>query len=176
MKNETEALLDVGVVVGTHGLRGDIKVRLRSGDPELLQNIAQVHLALPRGNLLKLRIIRQAAHKNQILLRFAGYESINLVEPLVGGQLLLRQDQLPDLEDDEYYWNQLDGLQVIDVTRGELGSLVDLFSSSAHDTYIVRGEFGEVLIPAVKQFVQDIDLERRIMRVDLPDGLIQEEQ
>ena len=176
MKNETEALLDVGVVVGTHGLRGDIKVRLRSGDPELLQNIAQVHLALPRGDLLKLRIIRQAAHKNQILLRFAEYESINLVEPLVGGQLLLRQDQLPDLEDDEYYWSQLDGLQVVDVTRGELGSLVDLFSSSAHDIYVVRGEFGEVLIPAVKQFVQDIDLERRIMRVDLPDGLIQENQ
>ncbi len=176
MKNETEALLDVGVVVGTHGLRGDIKVRLRSGDPELLQNIAQVHLALPRGDLLKLRIIRQAAHKNLILLRFAGYESINLVEPLVGGQLLLRQDQLPDLEDDEYYWSQLDGLQVVDVTRGELGSLVDLFSSSAHDIYVVRGEFGEVLIPAVKQFVQDIDLERRIMRVDLPDGLIQEDQ
>ncbi len=176
MKNETEALLDVGVVVGTHGLRGDIKVRFRSGDPELLQNIAQVHLALPRGDLLKLRIIRQAAHKNQILLRFAEYESINLVEPLVGGQLLLRQDQLPDLEDDEYYWSQLDGLQVVDVTRGELGSLVDLFSSSAHDIYVVRGEFGEVLIPAVKQFVQDIDLERRIMRVDLPDGLIQENQ
>lgn len=171
-----ESLLEIGKIVGTHGLRGDLKVRLNSGDPDLLMTLKQISLRLPTGEILNLDISRQVLHKGQVLLRLQGCDSINQVEQMVGSQVLLAEHLLPELDDDEYYWNQLEGLQVVDQERGAIGQLQDLFNSTAHDTYVVRGRFGEILIPAVHQFILGIDLEERIMQVALPEGLIPDEQ
>ncbi|WP_321370031.1 ribosome maturation factor RimM [uncultured Desulfuromusa sp.] len=172
----TEPLLDIGAVVGTHGLRGDLKIRLNSGDPDLLMTLKQVYLRLPSDDIRRVTITRQFLHKGRVLLRLQGYESIHLAEQIVGSQVLLAENMLPDLSDDEYYWRQLDGLQVIDRQHGEIGTLQDLLSTAAHDTYVVRGHLGEILIPAVHQFVSSVDLQAGIMQVDLPDGLIPEQQ
>ena len=171
-----ESLLEIGNIVGTHGLRGDLKVRLKSGDPDLLLTLKQISLRLPTGEMLTMDISRQVLHKGQVLLRLQGHDSINQVEQMVGSQVLLAEDLLPELDDDEYYWNQLEGLQVVDQERGAIGQLQDLFNSTAHDTYVVRGRFGEILIPAVQQFILGIDLEERIMQVALPEGMIPDEQ
>ena len=108
--NPSESLLEIGQVVGTHGLRGDLKIRLNSGDPDLLLSIKQVHLHLPVGEILNLKIIRQIFHKGQVLLRFQGYDSIAMVERLVGGRVLVAEDELPELDAGEYYWHQLEKL------------------------------------------------------------------
>jgi len=171
-----ESLLDIGKIVGTHGLRGDMKIRLKSGDPDLLMTVKNIHLRLPTGKTLEADIIRQVLHKGQVLLRLRGYESINLIEPLVGGQILVDQELLPALGDNQYYWGDLKGLEVVDQNRGMIGTLNDMFSSAAHDTYVVEGCFGEVLIPAVRQFILDVDLNGRVMHVALPEGLIPEQQ
>lgn len=175
MNKDPGALLDVGVVVGTHGLRGDLKVRLNSGDPDLLLTVDQVGLRLPTGELHSLKITRQLMHKGQVLLRFRDYESLNQAEWMIGGRVLIKESLLPELADDEYYWGQLKGLSVIDCKRGELGVLQDIYSTAAHDTYVVKGAYGEVLIPVVKKFILDIDLDRGVIRVDLPGGLVPED-
>jgi len=149
---------------------------MHSGDPEALLAIDQVTLHLPSGEKLTAKPVRQSLHKGQVLLRLRDFESINLVEHMIGGQVLLPEDQLPELEDDEFYWSQLVGLQVVDKDRGAIGKLQDMFSTAAHDTYVVKGEYGEVLIPAVAQIVLEIDLEKQVMNVDLPDGLIPENE
>lgn len=174
MENRSEPLLEIGKIVGTHGLRGDLKVRPTSGDPLLLLETEQIYLRLAKGDELTATPCRQTLHKGQVLLRLQGFESIDQVEQMVGGAVLLRQDQLPELEDDEFYWSQLEGLKVIDERCGEIGLLKSMFSTSAHDTYVVKGPFGEVLIPAVEQFIQEINLEEQVMRVDLPAGLVPE--
>ena len=171
-----ESLLEIGDIVGTHGLRGDLKVRLKSGDPDLLLTLEHVYLRLPTGKVSNLAITRQILHKGRVLLRLRGYDSIDSAESIIGSQVLLAEDMLPDLGEDEYYWGQLEGLQVIDQQQGEVGTLRDLISTAAHDTYVVNGCFGEILIPAVHQFILGIDLQAGIMRVDLPDGLIPEKQ
>ena len=175
MDSRSESLLEIGKIVGTHGLRGDLKVRLSSNDPEVLLATEQVFFHLPTGEMLTVKPVRQSLHKGQVLLRLQDYDSINLVEHMVGGRVMLPQDQLPELDDDEFYWEQLQGLQVIDRQRGLIGRLQQMFTTAAHDTYVVKGEYGEVLIPAVAQFVLEIDLQEQIMHVDLPDGLIPQE-
>ncbi len=174
MNTEAEALLEVGTVVGTHGLRGDLKIHLRSGDPDVLKGVKTVQVCQVSGHVKMLEVCRSVLHKRQLLLRFAGYESINLIDDLVGARLLIRADQLPGLSHDEYYWGELYGLEVVDQERGSLGLVDDLLSTAAHDTYVVNGPYGEVLIPAVRQFVKKIDLEKRIMAVVLPEGLVPE--
>lgn len=174
MNTEAEALLEVGTIVGTHGLRGDLKVRLRSGDPSILKGVKRIQLCLVSGSVKTLDICRSVLHKGQLLLRFAGYESINLVDEFSGARLLIKEEQLPDLKEGEYYWGELKGLEVVDAHHGLLGQLDDLLTTAAHDTYVVNGPFGEVLIPVVKQFVKKIDLENGLVQVDLPEGLVPE--
>ncbi|MCW8858414.1 MAG: ribosome maturation factor RimM [Deltaproteobacteria bacterium] len=173
--NQSESLMDIGKIVGTHGLRGDVKVHLTAGDPDPLMAVQQVNLNLPAGEQLKLGIVRQVVHKGQVLLRFKGYDSINQVEQMVGGRVLIAESELPDLDDGEYYWSQLNGLQVVDLEKGTIGHLKKIFTTAAHDTYVVQGPYGEILIPAVKEFILAIDLEEQIMQVALPQGLVPEE-
>lgn len=172
MNSRSESLLEIGKIVGTHGLRGDLRVRLHSADPEIMRIAEHVILHLPSGEELTAKPVRRSVHKGQVLLRLQDYESINLVEHMVGGLVMLPEDMLPELAEDEFYWAQLEGLQVIDRQRGSIGKLQQMFTTAAHDTYVVKGEHGEVLIPAVAQFILEIDLQGKIMRVDLPEGLI----
>lgn len=172
MKSQTETLVEIGKVIGTHGLRGDLKVRPNSGEPELLLESEQLYIRLSTGKELKVQPNRQSLHKGQVLLRLQGYESIDEVEQFVGADVLLPEALLPDLADDEYYWRQLKGLPVVDRQRGPIGKLEQMFSTAAHDTYVVQGPLGEIMIPAVEQFVLEINLQEQVMRVDLPDGLM----
>lgn len=172
MDSRSEPLLDVGKVLGTHGLRGDLKVRSASGDPELLLSIDRLKLRLPKGELLELVPSRQVLHKGQVLLRFQGYDSINQAEQLVGSSVMLAASEFPPLEEDEYYWYQLEGMQVVDRERGPLGCLEEMFSTAAHDIYVVRGDLGEILVPVVSRYICEIDLDERCIRVDLPEELL----
>lgn len=176
MDDRSEKLLEIGKIIGTHGLRGDLKVRLHSEDPEILLATEKIYLHLPSGERLTATPVRQTKHKGQVLLRMQGFESINLVEHMIGGLVMLPEDQLPELEDDEFYWTQLRGLQVVDRQRGPIGKIQKMFTTPAHDTYVVNGPFGEVLIPAVAQFVLEVDLQGQVMNVDLPEGLIPDKQ
>lgn len=175
MINDPEALLEIVQIVATHGLRGDLKVRLNSGDPDLLMTVERVALRLPDGSLHDYEVSRRVVHKGQVLLRFEGCESINQVDHLVRSRVLVAETDLPELEEDEFYWGQLQGLKVIDRERGDIGELTNIYSTAAHDTYVVMGRFGEVLIPVVKEFVLEIDLEEGVVTVALPHGLVPEE-
>lgn len=170
------SLLHVADVVGTHGLRGDLKIRAHSGDLSVLLAVAEVLLETPGGAAIVASVSRQIPHKGVALLRLKGYESIELAEPLVGSKVKIPESALPELDDDEYYWEELSGLQVIDRHYGDLGRLVKIFTTAAHDTYVVEGAYGEVLIPAVKEFVLAIDLEQGVVEVDLPAGLVPEQE
>ncbi len=174
-KNE-DSLLHVADIIGVHGLRGDLKVRAHSGDLSVLLTVAEVMLEAPNGVAVMASVSRQIPHKGVALLRLKGFESIELAEPLVGSKVKIPESALPELDDDEYYWEELSGLQVMDRHYGDLGRLVRIFTTAAHDTYVVEGRYGEVLIPAVKEFVLAIDLEQRVVKVDLPAGLVPEQE
>ena len=169
-------MLHVGDVVGTHGLRGDLKVKLHSGDAAVLLTADEVVLVPPVGSAFCARINRRLAHKRVVLLRLDGYEGIALAEPLVGSKIKLPESALPELDEDEYYWVKLSGSRVIDRHYGDLGLLVRMFTTAAHDTYVVEGNYGEVLIPVVKEFIVSIDLDQRIIEVDLPEGLVPDKE
>lgn len=175
-QQDPDPLLHVADVVGTHGLRGDLKVRAHSGDPSVLLTVAEVMLETPTGAVMVVPVSRQIPHKGVALLRLKGFASIELAESLVGCKVRIPESALPELDDDEYYWEELSGLQVIDRHYGDLGRLVRMFTTAAHDTYVVEGAYGEVLIPAVKEFVVAIDLEQRVVEVDLPVGLVPEQE
>ncbi len=169
-----DQLFRVGMVIGVHGLKGDLKVRPETRDSEALLQAGQVFLRRPGAEMEAYRPARVAPHKGGFILRLAGLDDINSVERLVGCEVLMPLDQLSELPEGENYWYELKGLRVVDRRLGELGELAELFTTAAHDLYVVRGARGEVLIPAVRQFVLEVDLEAGRMLVDLPEGLVPE--
>jgi 16S rRNA processing protein RimM len=171
---EEDEMIRLGVVMGTHGLRGDLKVRTQTADAHVLRDARQVFLRRAGGTAVAYRPVLVKVHKSLYLLRLEGLDHINAVEPLVGCEVLMRRDDLPESPEDDAYWMDLQGVMVVDLRLGELGTLDDLFTTAAHDIYVVNGRFGEVLIPAVDEFVVEVDLPGRRMSVDLPEGLVRE--
>ncbi|MFO7981990.1 MAG: ribosome maturation factor RimM [Desulfuromonadales bacterium] len=174
MSNPDEELFQVGVVVGIHGLRGDLKVQPLTPESDSLLFAEKVFLGREGREKEDHVPARARRHKGSILLRLEGLEHISKVEGLVGSQVFMRLGDLPELPEDEFYWFQLTGARVFDRRRGEIGEVVDVFTTAAHDILEVQGPFGEVLIPVVDEMVVEVDLEGRRLDVDLPDGLVQE--
>ncbi len=172
MSHAEESLVESGVIVGTHGLRGDLKVRPLSGDPAALLSAAEVFLRLPDGRLHRSEPLRQSLHKGVVLLRFAGFESLTAVEGFKGCRILIDRNLLPELDEGEFYWHQIEGARVVDRRYGEIGHIKSMFTTAAHDTWVVEGADAEVMVPVVARFVIDIDVEQKLIQVDLPDGLI----
>jgi 16S rRNA processing protein RimM len=174
MKNNHGEPVRLGVVIGTHGLHGDLKVRSLSPDFSLVFEVTQVLVRRPGVADLCLAVQRVARHKGNALLRLAGVVGIEAAEELIGGEILASRGDLPDPAEGTWYWFQLQGMTAVDRRLGELGTLDDVFTTAAHDIYVVHGPYGEVMIPAVPQFVVEVDEAQRRMLFDLPEGLVAE--
>jgi len=167
-------LLEVGVVIGIHGLRGDLKIRpLPTGDLAL-PGARKVFLKDSKGLLVQYEAVRSSQHKQNILLRLSGLDNLYAVEPLVGASVWMAKEDLPELDDEHYYWSDLDGLEVIDQQRGVLGRVVGMFATPAHDILEVDGLAGEILIPAIEPFLVQVVRDKGQLLVNLPEGLIPE--
>lgn len=156
-----------------HGLRGDLKVRPLSGDSTSLDSVKEITLQGPTKTTLH-QVQRAARHKGNLLIRLEGVTSVEHAAEFIGCEVLISHDDLRALPDDEFYWFQLEGLRVDDRQQGNLGKIVEIFTTPAHDILVVRGPRGEVLIPVVDAFILKIDEDAKVMHVDLPEGLVPE--
>lgn len=163
-----------GKIVGTHGLKGDLKVRPLTRDSTVLCDAGEVILRSGNDTGTSFIPVRATAHKGNILLRLKGFENIDLVSPFIGQDVLMHRSELTDVDSADFYWQELQGIEVVDQRCGLIGTLEDMFTTAAHDVYVVQGPFGEVLIPVVDRFVCDVDTAGNRMMVDLPEGLVPE--
>lgn len=173
MNASSRQMFHAGTIVGTHGLRGDLKIRpVTSGSTALLDAV-RLELVCRDNRRVTADVVRSSWHKQHVLLVLKGFDHINKVEAFVGAEVYMALDELPELDDDSLYWHQLEGLQVVDRTAGTLGVLTSLLDNGGHDVYIVTGPYGEVMFPAVEALVVEVDLEQGIIHVDLPEGLLE---
>jgi len=173
MTAATDSWFEFGIVAGTHGIRGDLKVRPLTAGSDALLGAGRVRLQAKDGTDSVVEPARLTVHKDVVLMRLQGLDNINLVTHLLGAKVFMLHDDLADPGEDTFYWHEIEGLNVVDRQLGELGQLADLMSTSAHDIYVVRGgRYGEVLIPVVSAMVVSVDPDAGVIQVDLPEGLI----
>ena len=175
MSEKQTDLLEVGVIIGTHGLRGDLKIRTLPTGDLALPGASMVYLKDSDGVMTCYDAVRSSPHKQNILLRLSGLERLDAVEPLIGTSVWMATEDLPDLDEDHFYWTDLEGMDVVDRHLGPIGKVVGMFTTPAHDILEVKGARGEVLIPAVEPFLRGLEQESGTLHVDLPDGLVPEE-
>jgi 16S rRNA processing protein RimM len=165
-------LLEVGVVIGPHGLRGDIKISPLPTGHLALPGARKVYLKDSKGLLAQYEAVRSSQHKQNILLRLAGLDNLAAVEPLFGSSVWIAKADLPELDEEQFYWSDLEGLEVFDEQEGALGRVVGMFATPAHDILEVDGPFGEILIPAIEPFLVQLDRDKGQLHVNLPEGLV----
>jgi len=175
MKSSVDQLMEVGVLAGTHGLRGDLKVRpLPTG--ELALSVARdVFVQDASGRLTSYHLQRCSPHKQFLLIHLEQIVDIDAARALLGQTLLVDRAELPDSDEGQLLWADLQGLTVVDCRRGPLGEVEEMFATAAHDILVVRSAAGETLIPAIPPFIQGIDDEAGELLVDLPDGMVPED-
>ena len=167
-----EEMLRVGVISSTHGVRGEVKVYPTTDDPERFLDLDEVTLDAGREQIV-LEIQNVKFFKNMVILKFKGYDNINDIEKYKGRDLLIHRDQAVELEEDEYFVTDLIGLKVEAEDGTVLGELKEVMPTGANDVYIVRQENGkELLLPAIKDCILDVDLEQGIMKIHVMDGLL----
>jgi 16S rRNA processing protein RimM len=166
---EQQTFLAVGRIVGAHGVRGEVKVKLLTDFPERF--VAGAYFFIENEKQPR-EVVAVRPHKGLLLIRFAGIDNRNKTESLLKKYLFIPRDEAAPLGEDEYYEDELLGLQVETVAGQLLGELVEIIWTGANEVYVVKGAQGEILLPAIADVVQSVDLDNGIMRVTLLPGLI----
>lgn len=167
-----EEMLRVGVISSTHGVRGEVKVFPTTDDPNRFKDLKTVTLDTGK-ELLPLTIQSVKFFKRMVILKFKEYDNINDIEPYKGRDLLIHRDQAVPLNEGEYFITDLVGLDVITDEGEPLGKLSEVLQTGANDVYVVKRSSGkDVLIPAIKSCILNVDLDAGQMKVHLLDGLL----
>jgi len=164
--------LAVGRVLRPHGVRGELRVALLTDYPERLP----LHHTLYLGPELRPYAVEGVRfHKGAALIKLAGCNDRSEAEALRGQLVQIPVEAAVPLEEGEYYQFQVVGMEVVTQEGERLGRVAEVLETGANDVYIVRGPRGEVLIPAIEDVVQELDLEERRMVVAVLPGLLNEE-
>ncbi|MDE6889775.1 MAG: ribosome maturation factor RimM [Eubacterium sp.] len=168
-----EDLFQVGAVTGTHGLRGEVKVYPTTDEPKRYEVLKDVILDTGKERL-SLKIAHVRFFKQIVIVKFAGLNDINEVEGFKGAKLYVSRENALELREDEYYFADLAGLRVQTEEGEQLGIVKDILQTGANDVYVVGREHKkDLLLPAIKDCVKEIDVEGGRMVVHLLPGLLE---
>lgn len=167
-----EDMLKVGILSSTHGVHGEMKVFPTTDDVKRFKKLKEVML-LKGDEYLPLKIEGVKFFKQFVIIKFEGYDSINDIEKYKGMGIFVTRENAVPLKKDEYFMADLLGLGVIDDEGRVLGELTDIMQTGANDVYVIKLKAGgELLLPAIKQCILDVDINEGIMKVHVLKGLM----
>ena len=166
-----EDLLQVGVITTTHGIRGEVKVYPTTDDAHRFDYLESVLLDTGK-ELCELEIQRVKYFKQFVILKFRDVDNINDIEPYKGKSLYVTRDFAVPLEENEYYIADLIDMDVFLEDGSLFGTLKDVMETGANDVYVIHTtDKKEVLVPAIKDCVKEVDVEQNKMIIHLLKGL-----
>lgn len=167
-----EQFLRVGVISSTHGIRGEVKVYPTTDDPERFLDLDEVILDTGREHKI-LEIEGVKFFKNQVILKFKGYDNINDIEKYLKKDLLVDREHAVELGENENFIADLIDMEVVTDEGKVLGTLTDVIETGANDVYAVKTpEEKEILLPAIRDCILDVNVDEKRMTVHVMEGLL----
>ena len=161
----------IGKIVGTHGLKGTSKIQPYAESLEIFKSGTALLVSSPDGSENRYEIDWIKPHSRGALLALKEITGCDQAKSLIGAELYIEKAELPKLEPGTYYWFDLIGVNVYTSDDRCIGRIDSIIETGANDVYIVKNAGKEILIPALESVVRSIDIESKIMRVELPEGL-----
>jgi len=171
---ETDDLIVVAHIVKVRGLRGEVVADLRTDFPDRFQNLKSLVGISSSGVKSSLQIEEQWFHGQRLVLKFAGFDSIEAAKELVGYDLAVPADDRIELPKDSFYeWELIDSL-VETIDGRQVGKVKEIMRTGGVELLTVIDEAGrDYLIPLAADIVVAIDKERKVIRIDPPEGLLE---
>ena len=165
-----EDLLVLGKIVSVHGVKGDVKVYSFTDPVDSVLDYPRWTLRR-EGEVKQVELAGGRLQGKVLVARIKGLEDREVARSYAGFEICVPRSQLPELDHGEFYWYQLEGLQVIDQAEQLLGRVDHLFETGANDVLVVKPCAGslddrERLLPYTQQCVLSVDLAAGEMRVD----------
>ena len=160
-----QRLIPVGRISGVYGVRGWVRIFSWTRPRDNIVSYQPWYLK-QGDSWTEVRLAEGRGHGKGVVARLEGCTDREAAHKLIGAEIAVSREQMPDTGPDEYYWHDLQGLQVINLQDELLGRVDHLLETGANDVLVVSGE-RERLIPFVTgQTVQDVDLDAGVIRVD----------
>lgn len=164
-------ILEVGQIVNTRGLRGEVKVNSFSEDPKRFEKLSTIYVKEKSG--YKEYVIERVSYsKNQVILKLKGIDHIDYAEKLRNFYIYIKRSDIEPLEEGTYYIADLIGLEVYEEDGKLLGSVDDVFNTKANSVYVVRTQIGELkYLPGIPDVIKNVDLDNKKIIVHLIPGI-----
>ena len=162
--------IKIGRIVNAVALRGEVKVYNYSGYKERYEELDRI---IVEGKAYEIEKVRY--QQQMVILKLAGVNDRNAAEAMKNKDVFITEEDLQELPEDTFYIRDLIGLEVLDVETGEaIGRLKDVLQPSNQDVYVVkRPEGSDVLIPAVSEFVKEVNVKEGFVKVHLIEGMVE---
>lgn len=170
----TKRMYEVGKVVNTHGIRGEVRVIPSTDFPERFHVGNQLYLVKKNHAPISLTIEKSRSHKQFQLLKFEGYETIEDVEPFKGATLKITEDQRTKLPEGEYYIQDIVDCRMFTLDGEEIGTITSIMKTGANDVWVVEQTDGkEILIPYIDDVVKKVNLKEKKVYIHVMEGLLE---
>ena len=164
--------LEIGQIVNTFGIKGMVKIKPFTDNIKRFDKLKKVYIENKNGRK-EYEIEELKYHKEMVLIKFKGIENPEDANLLRESYLTVNRDDEEPIEEGTYYIVDMIGLEVETEEGEKIGSLVDIFNTGSNDIYVVKNELGkQILLPAIKDVIKKIDMEKRKMTVHLIPGLM----
>ena len=166
-----ENLINIGTIVGTHHLRGSVKINSIFENIELIEN---ERVLLEKNDKKRLFVVKNVKRLNdkKAILDFEGIDNINAAKELNGYKVKIRRDLLPERNEDDFYVKDLFGIEVFSENE-KIGEIIDVMETAAHNILIIEdiNTKKEIMVPLIDEFVTKIDFPNNRIEVSLIDGM-----
>ncbi len=166
------SFLEIGKIINTHGLKGEVKVITWMDSPEEFEKLSYV-LTKKAGQEIKLLIDTIKYQKNNIIVKFKEIPTIEVAESFKNAVLFVPKEELGDLPEGVYYIADLIGCEVYKEETGEkIGILTDVFSTGSNDVYEIKREGAKNLyVPIIDGVKKSVDIDAKKIVIHIPEGL-----
>ena len=164
--------LEIGQIVNTFGIKGMVKVKPFTDNIERFNNLEKIYIKNKSGQT-EYKIQEIKYHKNMVLIKFEGIKNPEQADLLRNSYLIVDRETEEPLEPGRYYIVDMIGLDVFTDDNEYLGKLEDIYNTGSNDIYVVKNELGkQVLLPAIKDVIKNIDMDNKKVIVHLIPGLV----
>jgi len=164
-------LVNIGKIIKSSGLKGRLKALSYMESPGMLESLEEIYIGVTKKSAVPFQIITAKIKKKSVFLDLEGVTNTVASNALVGFHLFVPSGKLDKLQDNEYYWRDILGLEAVTEDGQRLGRIERIIPTGGNDVYVCAGEEREILLPAIEEVIKLVDIERGVLIVRLLEGL-----
>lgn len=168
----SQELITIAKIVKTRGLRGEVVADILTDFPERFELLEIVSIVKPDGETIEAKLENFWFQKGRVILKFKDFNKIETAETLRNSEVCVPESEAVALEEDEFYDWELEGCEVETVEGEKLGRVKEVMRTGGTENLVVQGEDKDYLIPFAETICIEVDIENKLIRVDVPEGLL----